>query len=96
MRFVLALAVFALVALQAGAAAAQSAPAYYCDPLRVYYPTVPRLSQGRRRRRKRRQPRPSRCDPAKTSMTSFPVGVTKSRRRRALSCAPIATSGKWR
>src|SRR3954465_12976895 len=41
MRVRFALLVFALAASQAGMAAAQSTPAYYCDPLRVYYPTVP-------------------------------------------------------
>lgn len=41
MRFVLALVVFALAALYAQAVVAQASPVYYCDPLRVYYPTVP-------------------------------------------------------
>jgi uncharacterized protein YecT (DUF1311 family) len=38
----LALAAVALAAVQAAPAAAQSPPAYYCDPLHVYYPAVAR------------------------------------------------------
>jgi hypothetical protein len=38
----LALALAALAGVQATAAAAQGEPAYYCDPLHVYYPAVAR------------------------------------------------------
>jgi uncharacterized protein YecT (DUF1311 family) len=41
MRLVLALAVVALAGVQATGASAQAQPAYYCDPLHVYYPAVP-------------------------------------------------------
>lgn len=41
MRFVLVLSLAALSANQAAPAVAQAPPAYYCDPLRVYYPAVP-------------------------------------------------------
>lgn len=41
MRFRLASVVFAMAALSAEGAAAQSGPMLYCDPLRVYYPAVP-------------------------------------------------------
>src|SRR5437016_10562648 len=36
-----ALTVLSFVALDVTPAAAQSAAAYYCEPLRVYYPAVP-------------------------------------------------------
>lgn len=42
MRRWLALSVVALAALNAAGAAAQAPPLYYCDPLHVYYPAVPR------------------------------------------------------
>jgi len=38
----LALAMLVATAVYAGDAAAQNPPAYYCDPLHVYYPAVPR------------------------------------------------------